>query len=69
MLPDRSQETVDSDRLKWMIESGTIDPDCAYCQRTFLAAENPASVMAPSHRASAGCKSGSRPHCTCDACF
>lgn len=23
----------------------------------------------PSHKASRGCKSGSRAHCTCDACF
>jgi len=37
--------------------------DCAQCERQGKGA------FAPSHDAMPRCKSGQRPHCTCDACF
>lgn len=48
--------------------SGQIVKDCPGCER-FYKAENPVDVMAPRHKASSRCESGSRPHCTCDRCF
>jgi hypothetical protein len=50
-------------RVQRLIERGTWDPDCAYCQQHV-----PGSMM-PSHTASPRCQSGSRNHCTCDTCF
>ncbi len=44
---------------KYRLEPG----QCSYCDR-----HKPGEMM-PSHTASAGCQSGKRAHCTCDACF
>lgn len=44
--------------------------DCATC--VHYGGDNPdpdGILFWPSHDASRMCKSGSRPHCTCDGCF
>lgn len=48
-----------------MISLGSIDPTCSECAELM---RNP-DAFCPDHKASNGCESGSRPHCTCDACF
>jgi hypothetical protein len=58
-----------AEQIERMEATGSIDPGCVYCQREFYAAENPVRVFAPRHKASGGCRSGARPHCTCDGCF
>jgi len=53
-----------------MVKMGAIRPDCQACQEYFGTPDEPRpGGMAPSHRASARCESGKRPHCTCDTCF
>lgn len=47
--------------------AGIIVPTCPGCRYWY---EHPtADPFAPSHRASNSCRSGQRPHCTCDSCF
>lgn len=48
-----------------LISLGFIDPACAQCAELMT---NP-NAFCPDHKASSGCESGSRSHCTCDACF
>lgn len=54
-------------------EKGLIDRDCPSCQRDFIprlkAGASFSDIFAPNHKASERCKSGRRPHCTCDTCF
>lgn len=66
-LGDGTLETR-QERIERLEELGTIAPGCASC-REFYAAVDPAFVFAPSHRSGARCRSGGRPHCTCDTCF
>lgn len=68
-MSDSIIEAEHNRQVAVMTEHGSIDPDCATCQRTFLSAERPVNVMAPRHTASVRCQSGKRPHCTCDTCF
>lgn len=56
------------ERIMRLEELGTINPFCDYCQE-FYKAKDPATHFAPRHTASPGCRSGKRPHCTCDTCF
>lgn len=37
-------------------------PDCEYCLEVSV-------FGGPDHDPSSGCRSGKRPHCTCDTCF
>jgi hypothetical protein len=46
-----------------------LDPICPGCQEFYQSPRLPIDVFAPSHKASGGCESGKRPHCTCDTCF
>jgi len=50
---------------------GMLDPSCPMCQREIYEATErmPSDVFMPHHQASPYCKSGKRPHCTCDTCF
>ena len=48
-----------------MIQMGSIVRGCKGCEPML---ENP-DAMCPSHTASDRCRSGKRPHCTCDTCF
>jgi len=62
-------ETRAEQITRWEQE-GRLDPECPFCQREFYAAESkPYDVFAPNHKASEGCESGKRAHCTCDTCF
>jgi hypothetical protein len=46
---------------------GTLDPTCSACKEFY---EHPTlSPFAPSHKPGSHCRSGKRPHCTCDGCF
>ena len=38
---------------------------CAYCERERMTGND----FFPSHVPSGGCRSGKRPHCTCDSCW
>lgn len=55
-------------------------PTCVYCKGTQEVSYNyePCAVegctynvygMAPTHAVNDNCKSGKKPHCTCDSCF
>jgi hypothetical protein len=54
--------------IAMMEASGDLVPDCAGCKERYDA-PHPVGVFAPSHKATKGCKSGGRNHCTCDMCF
>lgn len=56
------------ERLQRMISRGSIDPECDFCQREFLSHLR-LDPFAPRHTAMDTCRSGKRPHCTCDTCF
>lgn len=40
-------------------------PDCKYCAELLEKGQ----YFAPHHDAGVCCRSGRRPHCTCDSCF
>lgn len=52
-------------RVARLERQGCIVRGCKGCEVLF---ENP-DTMAPRHKPSERCKSGKRPHCTCDTCF
>lgn len=56
-----------AERIARLTNLGLVDPDCAYCAEAL--AHPTLSAFMPSHRASPGCRSGRRPHCTCDTCW
>lgn len=66
ICPFGNSETRAERLLRWA-EMGVYHPDCKSCEE--LAAHLTLMALAPSHKASVMCRSGSRPHCTCDACF
>lgn len=43
--------------------------DCETCQSYKKALLKNGTYFGPSHSASQFCRSGKRPHCTCDTCF
>lgn len=55
------------ERLERWQRSGHYDPSCEACKEL---AEHPTlSPFMPPHDPNSRCRSGKRPHCTCDACF
>jgi len=49
---------------------GAFLPGCPTCDEERARIEETGKPdWSPSHHASVRCRSGSRPHCTCDACF
>ena len=56
-------------QLRRLEATGSIDPGCDYCRHEFYARDQPVHVFAPRHTASSRCRSGKRPHCTCDTCW
>lgn len=54
-------------KTRRMEAAGLLDPNCKYCQERYYKPAEP--LGGPSHKASAACRSGARPHCTCDACY
>ena len=61
------------DYIKKITESGDYDPDCKTCknviQPELVLGFKLSDIFCPNHKPSKNCKSGKRPHCTCDACF
>lgn len=55
------------EKIERLETQGSLDPTCPGCKEFYE--HQTLSPFAPSHRASAGCESGRRPHCTCDTCF
>ncbi len=47
---------------------GMLDSACPGCRERYEA-KDPTSVFAPNHKASDRCRSGKRPHCSCDTCW
>ena len=51
-------------------DKGSLDPEYLSCQREHYPSLRKGEwPFAPNHRPNAHCRSGKRPHCTCDACF
>lgn len=67
---NKLQETA-IERITRLESIGYLDPNCKTCQEIFYPAykHGDVSVFAPSHKPNDKCKSGKRPHCTCDTCF
>lgn len=64
--PFGASETRQERLDRWQV-LGTYDPACTYCLEM---REHPTlNAFMPSHKASPRCRSGHRPHCTCDTCF
>jgi hypothetical protein len=64
--PDSAEETIA--RLE---KSGDLDPSCQFCVNHIYRSlrEGRGLPFAPGHKASWGCLSGRRAHCTCNFCF
>jgi hypothetical protein len=56
-----------AERLKRLEKLGSYDPNCRACEE--LRDHPTLNPFMPSHRALSSCRSGGRPHCTCDSCF
>lgn len=54
--------------LERLETNGSIVPDCGGC-KPWYETDDPQYVFAPRHKASSGCESGRRPHCSCSTCF
>lgn len=67
LTPPRVWPETREERIERLVQSGSLDRDCRGCQE-FLAHPT-LTPFAPRHRALASCRSGGRPHCTCDSCF
>lgn len=53
--------------IKRLEDMGILVPGCSGCKEKY---EHPTLCpFAPDHIPSKNCKSGKRPHCTCDTCF
>lgn len=63
-------ETIEQ-RIERLERQGAIQPECPTCQREAYPALYAGKHLpfVPRHTASQRCKSGQRPHCTCDTCF
>lgn len=64
--PFGASETREERLARWQA-MGHYDPDCEQCRPV---AEHPTlSPFMPHHDPNPRCRSGKRPHCTCDTCF
>lgn len=61
-------ETREEAIARWERE-GWLDRDCPGCQDFYTFTGYPFDYHAPNHKASPGCESGKRPHCTCASCW
>lgn len=57
------------DAIKRLEAMGYLDPACPGCAERYAHPGMPFDVMGPNHKASNGCESGKRAHCSCDSCF
>jgi hypothetical protein len=56
-----------AERLERWEKMGIYDPNCSGCKPIL---DHPRlDPFQPSHKPSSYCRSGKRPHCTCDSCF
>lgn len=44
-------------------------PECEVFYKAASEGKRPYDIFAPRHTPSEFCRSGSKPHCTCDSCF
>jgi len=60
-----------TERIATLERAGRLDPTCRGCDEHYrhYRAGHEDPPFAPSHKASETCRSGKRPHCTCDTCF
>lgn len=64
--PFGASETRAERLARWEAQ-GFYDPTCAACKPV---AEHPTlNPFQPRHDPNPRCRSGKRPHCTCDSCF
>lgn len=56
-----------AERIQRLEVLGVLAPDCETCKPAY--AHPTLSAFMPQHKAGAFCRSGKRPHCTCDGCF
>lgn len=58
-------------RITRLETAGHLDPGCRGCDEFYahIRAGKPDMPFAPLHRSNPYCRSGKRPHCTCDSCF
>lgn len=56
-----------AERIARLEAAGNLSPSCPGCREFY--AHPTLGPFAPSHRPNPYCRSGKRPHCTCDACF
>ena len=67
-LPSYLTEKPDGSICYWTGARKLVAPgECDYCDR-LREAHGPGGFF-PDHDAMPGCRSGARPHCTCDGCF
>jgi hypothetical protein len=64
--PFGNSETREERLTRWQ-EIGSYDPECPMCAT--IPAHPTLDPFQPSHAPNPRCRSGRRPHCTCDACF
>lgn len=56
-----------AERIARLEALGMLDPTCPGCQEFYRHPK--LAPFAPSHKPGSYCRSGKRPHCTCDGCF
>lgn len=64
-----SEMTERAEEIKQWEERGWLVPECGGCREFYDSPGRPMNVFAPHHQPSPSCRSGKRPHCTCDTCF
>lgn len=69
-MAEMTQQQIE-EKIERLEKNGCIDPECDFCQKTFYPKLRTTGerAFAPSHTAMSHCRSGKRPHCTCDGCF
>lgn len=59
-----------AEKIREAVKSGAIALDCERCKPAIEALRAGGQIpFGPDHQASPRCRSGQRPHCTCDTCF
>jgi hypothetical protein len=62
--------STNQEKLQGFIARGLLDPNCAGCTESIQEVLKTGTLpMAPSHQPKSRCRSGNRPHCTCDFCW
>lgn len=75
MLSPSELRAARAANIKRLEGLGVLDPNCKTCQHDYYPfyrdewVQGKDGPMGPRHTASDRCRSGKRPHCTCDTCF